>query len=107
LKIYNVLGEGTVDIKVKAPWKLDITRIVAEKLWRWVQVRPRPVCLSCPPEVWNGRTVVVAMDPERNQVLGRGIADARGVARLEVGDYQGKVVYVASSAGGIPDRVAR
>jgi hypothetical protein len=106
LNIYNLLGDPTVKLRVSPqgllPWPVFIQRIQLEGRILRVQLKPndRPV----PEGDW---VTLVALDPDKGTVVGRGVADAGGNASIDLGDNPPKNVIVRAAAGeGTADQVA-
>jgi len=97
LKIYNLLGDPTVKLRVSPPWKLPILSLAREATAVRIKVDPNPPCLSCPfPEY----VFAVVTNPKTGEVVGRGIVDQSGDASVDVGDYQGDILVKVSSPDG-------
>jgi len=106
LNIYNLLGDPTVKLRVSPkgllPWPVAINKAVLEGKFLRVQLKPndRPL----PEGDW---VTVIAIDPAKGTVVGRGVADASGNASLDLGDNPPKNVIVRAAASeGTADQVA-
>lgn len=106
LNIYNLLGDPTVKLRVSPkgllPWPVAINKAVLEGKFLRVQLKPndRPL----PEGDW---VTVIAIDPAKGTVVGRGVADASGNASIDLGDNPPKNVIVRAAASeGTADQVA-
>jgi len=106
LNIYNLLGDPTVKLRVSPkgllPFPVGILKATLEG--KIVRVQLKPTDRSVPDGDW---VTVIALDPEKGTVLGRGVADAQGNASIDLGDNAPKNVIVRAAAGeGTADQVA-
>ena len=106
LNIYNLLGDPTVKLRVSPqgllPWPVIIQKAVLEG--RFLRVQLKPNDSPIPEGDW---VTVVAIDPDKGTVVGRGVADATGNASIDLGDNPLKNVIIRAAAGeGTADQVA-
>lgn len=97
IKLYNLLGDPTVKLRVSPPWKLPILEIALEASIVRLKVDPTPPCLSCPfPE----SVFAIVTNPKTGEVVGRGVVNEAGEASVDVGDYRGNIIVKVSSPDG-------
>lgn len=101
LKIYNLLGDPTVEVKSRRPRYIVFgpVRRFAEVLI--VSVIPE-TCLTCPP--FELQPIIVVAQGMVNGVmetLGRGVAN-KGSVEIPVGNFQGEIVLTASGSEIVP-----
>lgn len=98
LKIYNLLGDPTAEVKTRPPRNIFFGEILQQAtIWR-IPVIPEP-CLNCPP--FELLQVAVVAQDLRGNVLARGLLQD-GAVNLDLGDHQGEFMVTASGSDVVP-----
>lgn len=92
LKIYNLLGDPTVEIKSRPPFTIEIGQYIFEKAQLIFPIIPEP-CYNCPPFVYEG--IVAVLQGEKGEVIGRGLVESNKLI-FDVDDIGGKLSLTVS-----------
>lgn len=99
LNIYNLLGDPTVELRLKPPSPLVNVLVQIVDGTAVVRGSLKP-CARCLPEEVNRFVPVVAFDPESGREIGRGALDDSGFARIPLNGYKGKLWFRLSGPDG-------
>ena len=86
LKIYNLLGDPTVEVKSRPPYTIEIGQFIFEQARIIFPIIPEP-CLSCPP--FEFEHIHAVLQNEKGEVVGRNTVNGRQT-EFAISDIGGK-----------------
>jgi len=74
LKIYNLLGDPTVEIKSRPPFTIEIGKYFLERERVIIPILPEP-CLNCPP--FEFEQIFAVLQNEKGEIVGRNLVEGK------------------------------
>lgn len=92
LKIYNLLGDPTVEIKSRPPFTITFGKYLLERTRVIIPVIPEP-CLNCPP--FEFKEMYAVLMSEKGEVVGRSLVENQKLI-FELGETTGNLLLTVS-----------